>query len=128
MHRINENYLAILRLELKDLQEDIEVLIEQCTKARDEGSVTNYVFMENLALFRNELLGVDVFGKVLDVTDPGAYPTLDALVEHLKTDFQAQVKARGLAELINIYVGRKLEKVRQYVLHGHEQEAGPVSA
>ena len=115
MHKVNEKYLAILRVELEDLQEDIEELIAQITQEREEGGLTNYVFMENLALFRNELLGVDAFGRILDQLDPGAFATLDELVEHLKNTFRAKVKDAGLAKAIEVYVERKLEKVRQYV-------------
>ena len=115
MRHVKENYLAILRLELKDLHEDIEALIAQLTQEKERGHLTNYVFMENLALFRNELLGVDAFGKILAQLDPDAFATLDDMVDHLNISFKAKVKASGLAEAINIYVERKLEKVRHYV-------------
>ena len=120
MRRINEFYISILRIELKDLQEDIEVLIEKCTEERERGNLTNYVFMENLALFKNELLGVDAFGRILDETDPKAYDALDEMVEELKQKFQAKVKASGLAEAINVYVERKLREVARYVTQKSE--------
>ena len=123
MRRINEFYISILRIELKDLQEDIEVLIQKCTEERERGNLTNYVFMENLALFKNELLGVDAFGRILDETDPKAYDALDEMVEDLKQKFQAKVKASGLAEAINVYVERKLRKVARYVTQ--ESETAP---
>jgi len=115
MRHLKENYLAILRLELKDLHEDIEALIEHLTREKERGHLTNYVFMENLALFRNELLGVDAFGKILDQLDPEAFATLDEMVDHLRISFRAKVKSSGLAEAINIYVERKLVKVRNYI-------------
>ena len=115
MPETRAKYLAILRLELDDLHEDIEALIRQTTKERESGNLTNYVFLENLALFKNELLGVDAFGKILEQTDPHAFATLDEMVDHLKTTFRARVKACGLAEVIELYVERKLVKVMQYV-------------
>jgi len=115
MHRENEAYLAILKIEMADLQGDIQILIDECTKAKEEGGVTNYVFMENLALFKNELLGVDTFEKVIEDTNPASFRTLDSLVDHLSRTFREKTKAFGLAEVINIYVARKLDKVRKYV-------------
>ena len=115
MRNVNEAYLAILKIEMADLHDDIQVLIDECTKEREQGGLTNYVFMENLALFKNELLGVDAFQKVIDDTDIGSFPTLDEMVDHLTVTFREKAKVCGLAEVINIYVARKLDKVRKYV-------------
>lgn len=126
MRKIKENYLAILRIELKDLQEDIETLIEQYTQEREQGKLTNYVFMENLALFKNELLGVEAFSQILDEIDLNRFATLDEMVDHLKNTFRDKVRTCGLAEVINIFIERKLEKVRQYV--SQERTPPPVLA
>ncbi len=115
MRKINEAYLSILKIELNDLYEDIEVLIEQCTQERESGRITNYVFMENLALFKNELLGVDAFEKIVRGTDPAAYGSLDEMLDHLKACFNDKIRSSGFPEVIRIYIERKLEKVRQYV-------------
>lgn len=118
MRKVNEVYLSILRLELEDLHEDIEVMIEACKKEKEKGRLTNYVFMENLALFKNELLGVNAFGKIVEETDPTAFDTLETMVNHLKMRFREKIKTTGLAEVICIYVDRKLEKVQKYVTQG----------
>jgi len=121
MRKANEVYLSILRLELEDLHEDIEVMIEACTKEKEKGRLTNYVFMENIALFKNELLGVDAFGKIVDETDTAAFDTLEAMVNHLKMRFKEKIRTAGLAEVICIYVDRKLEKVQKYVTQGSQR-------
>lgn len=115
MRNLKGKFIGILRVELRDLQEDIEDLIEQTTKERERGNLTNYVFIQNLALFKNELLGVNAFGRILDELDVEPFGTLDELVDHLKSSFRARVKAAGLAEAINVYVERKVDKVRRYV-------------
>lgn len=115
MPETRAKYLAILRLELDDLHTDIEELIKQTTEERESRELTNYVYMENLALFKNELLGVDAFGRILDELDLGAFTSLEEMVDYLKTDFRAKVKAVGLAEVIDLLVERKLDKVMQYV-------------
>ncbi|MEW6755438.1 MAG: hypothetical protein AB1505_31330 [Candidatus Latescibacterota bacterium] len=115
MRRINANFLAIVKLEMEDLREDIEALIEQCTADRERGVVTNYVAMENLALFHNELLGLADFGRILEAADPAIFATLEEMIAHLRTSFRVHIRQSGLAEVVTLYVDRKLEKVRQYV-------------
>ena len=115
MHHIKERYLAILRIELEDLYEDIEGLIKQTTKERESRNLTNYVYMENLALFKNELLGMDAFGRILDELDLETFATLEEMVDYLKTDFREKVKSVGLAEAIDVLVERKLDKVLHFV-------------
>lgn len=115
MATTSEKYLAVLRLELADVQHDIEALIEGITKERESGELTNYVFLENLALFRNELLAVNAFDRILDKVDPVAHAELHELVDYVRTSFRAQVEAGGFAEAIIGYVERKLDKVERYV-------------
>jgi len=116
MRNEKESYLSILKAELKDLQRDIEFLIEQSEKEKEAGKITNYVFMENLALFRNELLSVNAFDRVIDETDITKFDDLPKLIDHLKDCFRAMVKDAGLAKAINIPVERKMNKVADYVL------------
>ncbi|MFW6366963.1 MAG: hypothetical protein ACOC2H_10880 [Spirochaetota bacterium] len=109
------NYLFILKLELKDLHDDIDVLIEACRKERESCLITNYVFMENLSLFQNEILGVDVFEKIIENTNPHDYGSLDELIEDLKDKFQRKMVEYGIAKAINLSILRKMDKVKRYV-------------
>ena len=110
-----KNYLRIMAIELEDLTRDIERLIELCNREREAGRFTNYVFMENLATFKNELLGVNAFGRILDTTDPERFSDLEAMIDHLKGSFAEKVRACGLVEAVNICIRRKLDKVARYV-------------
>ncbi len=116
MREIKRNYLKILRIEIEDLKQDIEALIEGCRREHESELLTHYVFMENLIVFRNELLGVDYFFKVLDSVDPDRYETLDNMTADLMATFRRMVEERGLPRDISYYVERKLMKVKQYVL------------
>jgi hypothetical protein len=115
MREKNKNYLSILSIELLDLQTDIEALIENCTHEKEHGTMTEHVFMSNLTLFRNELLGVNVFGKIVDNTDPGGFPTLDEMIDYLKKRFDHEIRACGLSRAIYYYTERKMDKVARYV-------------
>ena len=84
-------------------------------KEHESQELTNYVFLENLAVFGSELLGVGYFFKVLDRIEPDKFDSLDDMIDYIKETFRGMIKEHGLAEAINILVGRRLEKVKKYV-------------
>lgn len=115
MRFAKKHYLEILQIELKDLQEDIELLIERTNRDKESGRITERVAMENTALYENEILGVKEFSQMAEKIRPDDFDSLDAMIEHLKNAFKAKVKALALAEAITICIERKLEKVARYV-------------
>ena len=124
MREIKKYYLKILRIEIEDLMEDIEFLIEESKKERESELLSNYVFWENITIFKNELSGVNSFFKVLDETDPDQFETLDEMVDHIRSIFKKKIKEYGLVEAVNLYVNRKIIKVRQYVTCGKISSTG----
>ena len=115
MREVKRNYIKILKLELEDLEIDIEKLIENCEEACKTSDLSANVFLENLALFKNELLAVNIFEKMLDTLDIEQFASLDELVQFIKKSFEEKVRVLGLAKAINRYVERKLIKVAEYV-------------
>ncbi len=115
MKATKRNFLAILRIELEDLSIDIERLIEECSAGAEKGYVSENVFMQNLALFKNEMLGVHSFRHILDTINPDNYDTLDSMIEDIRRQFQMLLKSHGLASALQVYVNRKLDKVARYV-------------
>ena len=81
MSKVNKKYVQILRLELEDLEIDIQKLIEHCEETSKTSDLRCNVFLENLALFNNELLAVDIFEKMLDKLEVDEFETLDDLVQ-----------------------------------------------
>ncbi|RKY49887.1 MAG: hypothetical protein DRP91_03110 [Candidatus Neomarinimicrobiota bacterium] len=116
MRKVKECYLKILKIELEDLKDDIEQLIEETRKEKDAGKLTNYVFFQNIALFKNELLGLNVFEDIIESTNPEDFDNLDEMIVHLKERFFKKIKTLGLAEAIRVYVGRKMTKAKRYVV------------
>lgn len=115
MRQVKKNYLAILAIELDDLKDDIEHLISELECNKRDHRCTEHVFLHNLTLFRNELLGVDAFHKILDEINPENYETLDDMIEEIRKRFQLRVQMYGLAEAIHLLIDRKLGKVAKYV-------------
>lgn len=115
MRKIKKRFIEILRIELADLKEDLELLIDESKKERKNGRLTDHVFFANLALFKNELLSVDAFFKILNEIDADEFENLDSLLDHLRKVFREKVHLCGLAEAVNVCVERKLKKVAHYV-------------
>ena len=115
MRSVKKHYLAILSVELDDLKEDIEHLITELEQSKNQHRCTEHVFLHNLTLFRNELLGVNAFHKILDEIDPADYTALEEMINEIKTRFKLRVQMYGLAEVINLLIERKLDKVARYV-------------
>jgi hypothetical protein len=115
MNATKRNYLAILRIELDDLSTDIERLIEQCLLGAQQGMISKNVFMQNLATFKNELLGVHSFQHILDRINPDDYESLDLMVDDIRAKFQKLLKSHGLVGALQVYVNRKLDKVMRYI-------------
>ena len=117
MRAAKANYIAILRIELDDLKTDIERLMEECSNVHEQCNISQNVFMQNLATFKNELLGVHAFQHILDTIAPDDYDTLDELIEDIRNHFQTLIQSHGLVKALQIYVNRKLDKVANYVKH-----------
>ena len=112
------NYLRILDLELEDLREDLQCMIEECTRKWQEGKLTNYVHRENVATFKSEMIGLETFRRIVAETDPEEFPDLESMVEHLKRRFHEYIRTAGIPEAVNVCIDRKLNKVARYVTQG----------
>jgi len=112
-----KKYISILRIELEDLQTDIENLMKELERRKESRECTDHVFLHNLTLFKNELLGVNTFSRILDSLNPQDYNNVDEMIEDISQRFQKIVKAHDFAPAIGILIQRKLDKVARYVKH-----------
>lgn len=109
------NFIEILKLELDDLQEDIHTLKKICAHKLKDGLITNYVHMENTALYDNELHAIISFRNILTETNTENFDSLDQLMLHLDKNFKSAMKSCGYAEAGHICIERKMLKVAKYV-------------
>ena len=110
-----KNYLTIVFLEIEDLEEDIKYLIEKVEKKKHDGKLTNYVFLENQALLKNEIHALDCFKKLIKKTTANDFKSIEGLIQYLREEFKVIVDANSYAEAILIFVDRKMQKVKTYV-------------
>ncbi len=121
MKDLKRKYIQILKIELEDLHDDIAMYIEQISKDAKCGDITNYVFMENLALMNNETVGIGIVNKYLDSINVDDYADINALMEKIKSDLRKKLEDDGIAFALNVYLERKLKKVSLYVSQTSEK-------
>ena len=110
-----KRFLQILRIELDDLRDDIDEMITQHQQVKDAGKISEHVYLENLSVFRNELLGIGTFDRIIDKINTGNDETLDEMIESVEQELKIEIKKYGLAPVVSIYIERKINKVRKYV-------------
>ena len=115
MQHLKARFIEILRIELGDLRDDIDQLIAECTKDHDSGDFSDHLYLENLAVLRNEILGVGVFESILTGVDPEEFEDLDAMITAVRKAFSAEVEKCGLVKAVQLSIDRKIAKVAKYV-------------
>jgi hypothetical protein len=120
MQRMMRKYLKILDIELDDLQSDIEILIGECNMRKERGEITDYVFLENLAVLKNGIHAIHAFHEMIEGLDPDQFPDLNMFIQSVKDLFKSRLHDCSMAEGINRNIEIKLDNVFAYV----SQQAG----
>ena len=115
MLKKKEAFLKILCIELEDLNEDIDLLIKNSKEKFSHDEISNYVFLENLAVLKNELIGVKSFCGDVKNTNPAEYETLKDMMDDLIKKLKLRIHEKGLAHSIIVLVERKMKKVIGYI-------------
>jgi hypothetical protein len=112
---VNKYFLAILRIEMDDLTEDLQQLIHKCKEDFAAEQITERVYRENLALYNNEMMGIADFNHLINSIEYAEFESLDELIDHLWNAFKRLSDTRSLAGAIQICIKRKMQKVKLYV-------------
>ena len=112
MRATPHNYLKLLAIEADDVQEDVELQILNCQRRRDARDITEHVYGENMAVFRNQQHGMQMFLRLLSTVDADQYPNIEALITALCNQFITDLKRVGLFPCIGSSVERKLRKIQ----------------
>jgi len=108
-------YISILDLELESLEEDIGLLIDDHKRRKEQGEITNYVLLENLALLQSQMNGIASFRHLLASIDPESYSDLNSLVRDIHSRIKAVMDKSSFPESLYPLVLRRLAKVARYV-------------
>jgi len=115
MSDARQKYIGLLTFELKDLRDDIEALIVDSQDRMEHSEISKYVCFENIAIFKNEVIGIEHVAALLGEIDPDNYAGLDEMIEDIKQRFWKKLQEYGFPEAPRKLIQRKLEKVARYV-------------
>lgn len=115
MSDLKAKYLQLLVIELDDLNSDLDLLVNSYTKEKAAGKISNYVFMENLALLKNEITGLNLFHKIIKETEIEHFGSLEELTCYIRAQFSSKMLEYGIAAALHRFVDKKLDKVEKFV-------------
>jgi len=108
-------YFAILKAELEDLEDDLELLLEVSGDKLASGELSNYVYKNNSAVFRKELAGVAEIIRELDSLPTSELVDAADAEDRLLAEFAKTAKNYDFPEAVLGLLKRKMQKVRQYL-------------
>ncbi len=105
----------ILLAELKDLEDDITSWSKFLEKKHIEDKVTEYVYLQNSALFHQELKGVSLYLHTVTNETLSASATIEQIRDHYLALLDEEIKTYLFENAIRVFVQRKIEKVYQFL-------------
>jgi hypothetical protein len=115
MKKLQRTFMRILQTELEDLIKDIELLMSVQKERLEKSEITNYVYLENTALFKNEISCIKNFLDFSSRLDLDRFLTYEELAACIETEFKKQLEEHSYAHAIESFVSRKLKKIINYV-------------
>ncbi|MDC7223627.1 MAG: hypothetical protein PQJ60_07775 [Spirochaetales bacterium] len=108
-------FITILEIELKDLEEDIQLLMANCEVKRHHEEISNYVYLENVALLQKELFDVDGVIQKMHKLNPADFGSEKEVSDFLLGDIRSKVERQIIPPVIISMVERKFDKVSRYL-------------
>ena len=108
-------FLRILKVELEDLEEDINTLAGLTDKRRQDRAITEYVHMENISLLKQEFAGIKRIVDELDKIELVEDETFPDFVARLKQRCRQTIHSSAYPDAVCIFVERKIDKAAEYM-------------
>ncbi|PKL25467.1 MAG: hypothetical protein CVV47_05260 [Spirochaetae bacterium HGW-Spirochaetae-3] len=109
------HFARLFRVELDDLIEEMKLLVERMDKRYANGEITEYVHLENLALFKRELDAFVKFSVIVDGIDPSLYKCTTDIEADLLATSRDYVSRLEDPEAVYILLKRKIDKVGKFI-------------
>ena len=87
-----KHFFNLLKVELEDLKDDIEILEQRAAEDLKNRDLSNYVYQENLVVLENEKEAVNQALKDLSTFNPNGYENIAVFEDALCAHFQCQFK------------------------------------
>ena len=116
MRALLNKFISIFRIELQDLEEDINDLIEILEKRKDSQEITNYVYLENKGVLLNEIACVQELIDSISTIDAYQYDSVEAMIADVRKILDQRIRDCDFPKVVNDLVQRKFDKVSKYVM------------
>ena len=110
-----EKYLKVLKIELEDLESDLELMADVYGQREKRDEITDYVYLENVSVLKTEILGINSIVESIDDIPVEQFTSLGEFVEYVDTLFRDRTEHASYPEGVYSLVKRKLEKVKRYI-------------
>jgi hypothetical protein len=108
-------FIAILKVELEDLESDIGDLLEICQRRKDNREISDYVYLENKTLLTNEIAALKSLIHSLDDWDTGRFGSQLEMFAEVDRLIHTKTRESAYPEAVYGLVKRRLDKVVQYL-------------
>lgn len=115
MKNLLRKFQKILLVEIEDLHDDLDLFIQVVNDRHRDHQITDYVFHENLATLRNEVLGLEDCFRGCEEIDPGDARTADDLAAALKLRFRERLRSHGYVPALNTLLEKRIDKIAAYL-------------
>jgi len=115
MRATKERFLALLRMELEDMKEDLAALMKHCAAQKEQGEISEYVYRENMAVYENLHAGVGCLARTLAEVEHDEYPDIPSLITGIEGRCREQLTERVLPGGMAGTLKRKMEKITTYL-------------
>ena len=116
MRALLNRFISIFRIELQDLEEDINDLLEILEKRKDCREITNYVYMGNKCVLLNEIASVKELLDSISTIDAYQYESVEAMIADVGKILDQRIRDCDFPKVVNDLVQRKFDKVSKYVM------------
>jgi len=115
MKDLLHKFIGFLKVELEDLEGDIEDLLEVCRRRREKHEITDYVYLENKSLLIREITDLKSLVHSLDELDTGKFTSPQEMFEEIDRQIQARAREGDFPEAVYSLVKRRLDKIVRYL-------------
>jgi hypothetical protein len=115
MKDVYKRFRSILLIEIEDLHDDLKLFIEVINDRHEHRLITDYVYQENLAILRNEVLGLEDCLHGCPDLESHDVQSVDEVAELIKHDLRDRLSQRGYVPALYALLEKRIDRIAGYL-------------
>lgn len=128
MKDVCRKFHRILLVELDDLKEDLDLFVSVMETRHASGEITDYVFNENLAVVRNEVLGIRDCVRGCEEIESTGISSVDEVATQFKLRLRDRLTEHGYVPALYALIDKRVDKIAAYLKREIGEERGGVAS